>query len=171
MPCWRGVEHDTVIIHSLHLHAALPAAYKGCMISFAQRHINCSADSPVCAPGASPPQSSLLHLCRGWTPLVLLGSRRRPRRPQRLSPVWGPPPAQGRDACRLFLVWSRCRCRNKKARAIANRFSRPSTGDGVLVNFCWKASLRLCAGSVEIISTLRLTAASCTAKLHSPSKA
>ena len=49
---------------------------------------------------------------------------------------------------------------------MAKRLSTPVTGLGVLVNFCRKASLRLCAGSVEIMSTFLLTAASCTAKLH-----
>jgi len=44
--------------------------------------------------------------------------------------------------------------------------STPVTGDGALVNFCWNASLRLCAGSVEMMSTLRRTAASCSARLR-----
>ena len=43
---------------------------------------------------------------------------------------------------------------------IAKRFSKPVTGLGVLVNFCRKASLRLCAGSVEMMRTFLLTAAS-----------
>ena len=49
---------------------------------------------------------------------------------------------------------------------MAKRLSTPVTGLGVLVNFCRKASLKLCAGSVEIMSTFLLTDASCTAKLH-----
>ena len=51
-------------------------------------------------------------------------------------------------------------------RTIADRFWKPLTRVGLLVNFCLKASLRLCAGSVEMMSTFVLTAASCTAKLH-----
>lgn len=39
---------------------------------------------------------------------------------------------------------------------IASRFEKPSTRVGVLVNFCLKASLRLCAGSVEMIKTFSL---------------
>ena len=49
---------------------------------------------------------------------------------------------------------------------IAKRLSKPVIGLGVLVNFCRKASLRLCAGSVEIMRTFLLTAASWTARLH-----
>ncbi len=49
---------------------------------------------------------------------------------------------------------------------MAKRLSTPVTGLGVLVNFCRKASLKLCAGSVEMISTFLLTDASCTARLH-----
>jgi hypothetical protein len=51
-------------------------------------------------------------------------------------------------------------------RTMAKRLWKPATGEGVLVNFCLKASLRLWAGSVDMISTLRRTAASCTAKLN-----
>ena len=40
------------------------------------------------------------------------------------------------------------------------------TSEGVLLNFCRKASLRLCAGSVEMIRTLSRTPASCVAKLQ-----
>ncbi len=53
---------------------------------------------------------------------------------------------------------------------MAKRLSYPVTGLGVLVNFWWKASLRLCAGSVEMISTFLLAAASCTARLQGASK-
>ena len=49
---------------------------------------------------------------------------------------------------------------------IAKRLLKPVIGLGVLVNFCRKASLRLCAGSVEIMRTFLLTAASWTARLH-----
>lgn len=48
---------------------------------------------------------------------------------------------------------------------MAKRLVKPVTAEGVLVNFCRKASLRLCAGSVEMIKTFRLTAANCTARL------
>ena len=49
---------------------------------------------------------------------------------------------------------------------MAKRLSKPVTGLGVLVNFWRKASLRLCAGSVEMMSTFLLAAASCTARLQ-----
>ena len=52
---------------------------------------------------------------------------------------------------------------------MAKRLSKPVTGLGVLVNFCRKASLRLCAGSVEMMSTFLLAAASCTARLQDAS--
>ena len=42
---------------------------------------------------------------------------------------------------------------------IAKRLVNPETSDGVLVNFWLKASLRLWAGSVEMIRTFFLTAA------------
>jgi hypothetical protein len=47
---------------------------------------------------------------------------------------------------------------------IANRFWNPSTSVGLFVNFCRKASLRLWAGSVEMMSTRSLTAARRMAK-------
>ncbi len=49
---------------------------------------------------------------------------------------------------------------------MAKRLSKPVTGLGMLVNFWRKASLRLCAGSVEMMSTFLLAAASCTARLQ-----
>ena len=52
---------------------------------------------------------------------------------------------------------------------MAKRLSKPVTGLGVLVNFCRKASLRLCAGSVEMMSTFLLASASCTARLQDTS--
>lgn len=43
---------------------------------------------------------------------------------------------------------------------MAYKFEKPVTRVGVLVNLCWNASLRLCAGSVEMMSTEGLTRAS-----------
>jgi hypothetical protein len=48
---------------------------------------------------------------------------------------------------------------------MAYRLLKPSTWVGVFVNFCRKASLRLWAGSVLMISTLPRCADSCTARL------
>ena len=48
---------------------------------------------------------------------------------------------------------------------MAKRLLKPSTGEGVLVNFCLNASDRLWAGSVEMMSTDSRLAASWTAKL------
>lgn len=48
---------------------------------------------------------------------------------------------------------------------IAYRLVNPWTRVGVFVNFCLNASLRLCAGSVDMINTLSLCCASCTARL------
>ena len=42
---------------------------------------------------------------------------------------------------------------------MACRLVKPSTSVGSRVNFCLNASLRLCAGSVEMMSTLLRTAA------------
>eukprot|EP00128_Syssomonas_multiformis_P017429 Colp12_sorted_trinity150504_noHs@7695 len=50
--------------------------------------------------------------------------------------------------------------------SMANKLSKPLTLVGSLVNFCVNASLRLCAGSVEISSTLRLTLANWIPKLQ-----
>ena len=47
---------------------------------------------------------------------------------------------------------------------MAKRLVKPSTSVGTLVNFWRKASLRLWAGSVEMMSTLSRTPASCTAR-------
>ena len=52
---------------------------------------------------------------------------------------------------------------------MAKRLSKPVTGLGALVNFWRKASLRLCAGSVEMMSTFLRAAASCTARLREAS--
>lgn len=49
---------------------------------------------------------------------------------------------------------------------MANRLVKPWTSVGVLENFCLKASLKLWAGSVEMIRTLFRTEASCTARLR-----
>ena len=49
---------------------------------------------------------------------------------------------------------------------IANRFLNPLTKVGCLLNFWAKASLRLCAGSVEIIKTDSLTLDSKVAMQH-----
>lgn len=49
---------------------------------------------------------------------------------------------------------------------MANRLVKPWTRVGVLENFCLKASLKLCAGSVDMIRTLFRTDASCTARLE-----
>ena len=43
---------------------------------------------------------------------------------------------------------------------------KPSTKVASLLNFCPKASLRLCAGSVDISKTDSLTLLSCTASEH-----
>lgn len=48
---------------------------------------------------------------------------------------------------------------------MAYRLSNPWTRVGVLVNFWRKASLRLCAGSVEMMRTFCRHPASCTARL------
>lgn len=50
-------------------------------------------------------------------------------------------------------------------RTIAYRLSKPWTRVGDLENCCLKASLKLCAGSVEMISTLSLTLESNVAKV------
>mmetsp|Transcript_19645 Transcript_19645/g.56317 ORF Transcript_19645/g.56317 Transcript_19645/m.56317 type:complete len:266 (-) Transcript_19645:783-1580(-) len=50
--------------------------------------------------------------------------------------------------------------------SMAWRLSNPSMSVGVLVNFCVKASLKLCAGSVDSINTLPLLLASSTAMEH-----
>lgn len=52
----------------------------------------------------------------------------------------------------------------RHALTIAYRLEKPSTSAGFFVNFCLKASLRLWAGSVEMISTDFLAAASWTAR-------
>ena len=49
---------------------------------------------------------------------------------------------------------------------IADKLVKPSTSVGYFVNFCPKASLKLCAGSVEMINTLSLTLLICTAMLE-----
>ena len=49
---------------------------------------------------------------------------------------------------------------------MADKLVVPCTSVGLLVNFCLKASDRLCAGSVEIISTFGRTAASWRARLQ-----
>ncbi len=53
-----------------------------------------------------------------------------------------------------------------RMRTMANKLSNPLTSVAVLPNFWPNASLRLCAGSVEISSTLRRCAASCTESEH-----
>lgn len=50
--------------------------------------------------------------------------------------------------------------------SMALRFSKPSTKRASLPNFWLKASLRLCAGSVEMSRTERRTRASCMAREH-----
>ena len=49
---------------------------------------------------------------------------------------------------------------------MAYRLVKPSTREGCLLNFWRKASLRLWAGSVEMMRTDSRTAASCTARAH-----
>ena len=49
---------------------------------------------------------------------------------------------------------------------MANRLVKPSTRVGLRLNFWRKASERLCAGSVEMMSTLSRAAASATASAH-----
>jgi hypothetical protein len=49
---------------------------------------------------------------------------------------------------------------------MAYKFVNPSTNVASLLNFCPKASLRLCAGSVDISKTESLTLLNCTASEH-----
>ena len=49
---------------------------------------------------------------------------------------------------------------------MAKRLLMPLMGLGLLVTFCWNASLRLCAGSVLMMSTFFLLSAICIATLQ-----
>lgn len=57
----------------------------------------------------------------------------------------------------MILVFSRCMRKTEiRTPTIAKRLVKPLTSVGSAENFCRNASLRLCAGSVEITNTFFL---------------
>ncbi len=137
-----------------------------------------SARGTNAAPASSLLQSSWPRLCLGWRWLTHSGNRR-PTRPRPLRccrPASGRFPAgsHGLISLPVLALCSDIRhvgsgvapsAQASSVRTIAYRFWKPVTSVGSLLNFCLNASLRLCAGSVEMIRTLDLTAASWTARL------
>jgi hypothetical protein len=65
-----------------------------------------------------------------------------------------------------ILIYLRSMIITQAHNTIAYKFVNPSTNVASLLNFCPKASLRLCAGSVDISNTESLTLLNCTASEH-----